>query len=129
MGIIVRSIFFTCIFIGFVSAAHATPKCSAHAEGSATYVSATKVVSQLPEYRAWSSAHSFPVAFGAPMDEETLVNGKCYWSVSVYADRTERLELWHIFYVHLSSKTLLIQDSEGDPIALKKWRMQNKMEK
>jgi len=125
----VRSLFLTCILIfGFVTTAHGTPKCNARAEGSAAYVSATEVVSQLLEYRAWSSAHSFPVAFGAPMDEEILVNGKCYWSVSVYADRPERLELWHIFYVRLSSRVVLIQDSEGDPISLKKWRMQNKVE-
>ena len=124
-----RSLFFTCILVFcFVSTAHATPKCSARAEGSAAYVSATEVVSQLPEFRAWSNAHSFPVAFGAPMDEEVLVKGKCYWSVSVYADRPERLELWHIFYVRLSSRAVLIQDSEGDPIPLKKWRMQNKVE-
>jgi hypothetical protein len=129
LGVIVRSLFLTCILIfGLVSVAHATPKCSARAEGSASYVSATEAVRQLPEYRAWSSTHSFPVAFGAPMDEEVLVEGTCYWSVSVYADRPERLELWHIFYVRLSSRVVLVQDAEGDPISLKKWRMQSKVE-
>lgn len=123
-----RSLILACILVfGFVATVHAIPKCSARAEGSADYVNATKVVSQLPEYRAWSSTHSFPVVFGAPMDEEVLVNGKCYWSVSVYASQPERLELWHIFYVRLSSKAVLIQDSEGDPISLNKWRMQNKV--
>ena len=124
-----RASFLTGILIlGLVSTAHATPKCSARAEGSASYVSATEVVRQLPEYRAWSSTHSFPIAFGAPMDEEVLVKDKCYWSVSVYADRPERLELWHIFYVRLSSRAVFVQDSEGDPISLKRWRMQNKVE-
>ena len=123
-----RTLFLTYILIfGFVSTAYATSNCGAHAKGSAAYVSATEVVSQLPEYRAWSSAHSFPVAFGASLDKEILVEGKCYWSVTVYADRPERLELWHIFYVRLSSKAVLVQDLEGDPIPLKKWRMQNQV--
>lgn len=129
MEVIVRSSFLTCILIlGLVSTAHATPKCSARAEGSASYVSATEVVRQLPEYRAWSSTHPFPVAFGTPVDEEVLVKGKCYWSVSVYADRPERFELWHIFYVRLSSRTIFVQDSEGEPISLKRWRMRNKVD-
>lgn len=123
---IARSLFCICILVfGFASIAPASPKCSARAEGSAVYISATEVVSQLPEYRAWSSAHSFPVAFGAPMDEEVLIKGKCYWSVSIYAVRPERFELWHIFYVRLSNRAVLIQDSEGNPVSLKKWRLQN----
>ncbi|WP_196803543.1 hypothetical protein [Thiomonas sp. FB-6] len=128
-GSLVGSLFITCILVfGLVGFAHATPKCSAIAEGSAAYTRASELVSQLSEFRTWSSSHSFPVAFGAPTDEEVWVKGKCYWSVSVFADRPERLELWHIFYVRLSSKDVLIQDSEGDPISLKKWRMQNKVE-
>ena len=122
-----RSLFLTCILIfGLISFALAAPKCTAHAEGSNAYARATEVVSQLPEYRAWSRSHSFPVAFGAPMDKEVLVAGICYWSVSVYADRPERLELWHIFFVRLPSRVVFVLDSEGEPISLKKWRMQNK---
>ncbi len=89
------------------------------------YLHATREVRRLPEFRTWSRSHSFPVTFGAPSDTQRLVAGKCYWSVSVYAARPERLELWHIFYVRQSRKVELIQDPvNGEPVSLAAWRKQ-----
>jgi hypothetical protein len=103
--------------------AFAAPTCARLADGSAIYLRATSVVRQIAEFRVWSKSHSFPVAFLAPVDKEVWINGKCYWSVTVSADRPERFELWHVFYIHLPSKTILVEDSvAGDPILLRDWR-------
>jgi hypothetical protein len=64
-----------------------------------------------------------PVAFGESFDKQERLEGRCYWSVSVYANRPERLELWHIFYVEVDGKRLLVQDPvSGDTISLQRWR-------
>jgi len=60
------------------------------------------------------------------MDKEVSLKGQCYWSVSVFADRGERLEPWHIFFVRPSSKSTLVQDpASGEPISLATWRKKN----
>ncbi len=106
------------------AAAHAAPSCNAQALNSPGYAQAITSVRNLPELTAWSKSHAFPVAFGESLDkQERLDDGRCYWSVSVYANRPERLELWHIFYVEASGKRLLVQDPiSGDTISLQKWR-------
>lgn len=102
-------------------------RCNAAANGSADYKQATDLVRQLPEYQAWSRSHNFPVAFNASLDKEVLLGGKCYWSISVYADRPERLELWHVFFVRQAAKDVLVESIEGEPISLKEWRKQGAM--
>lgn len=122
-----RPLFAACFLaISLAFAAHAAPGCGENAEGSTAYLKAAEVVQSLPEFQAWSKSHSHPVVFGAPMDKEVLLNDQCYWSVSVFADRKERLELWHIFFVRPSSNTTLVQDSaSGEPISLAAWRTKN----
>ena len=86
------------------------------------FVRAEILVSKLPELRNWAKSHDFPVAYGTTPDAIKR-NGRCYLPVTVSADRPERLELWHIFYVHTSSKLMLVMDPvSGDPISLKQWR-------
>jgi hypothetical protein len=105
------------------SAASAAATCKANALNSASYAHAIGSVRQLPELAAWSRIHTFPVAFGESLDKQERVDGRCYWSVSVYANRPERLELWHIFYVEADGKRLLVQDPiSGNVISLQKWR-------
>jgi hypothetical protein len=61
------------------------------------------------------------------MDRQELLHGHCYWSVSVYANRPERLELWHVFYVEAAGKHMLIQDPvSGEAVSLRKWRSTEK---
>ena len=100
----------------------AAPKCSASAQNSQSYYRAMRIVQRLPELRAWSRAHGFPVAYGEFVDKQVLLAGRCYWSVTVYADRSERFELWHVFYVAVAGKRVLIDDVEpGEPIPLETW--------
>lgn len=124
-----RTLLIACIFVfSIASSAHAASKCSAPVEGSAAYARAADAVRHLSEFRAWSKSHSFPVAFGTPNDMEVLVQGRCYWSVSVYADRLERLELWRVFLVRSPSKVAFVQDPEsGRSVSLSAWRSQSKV--
>lgn len=105
-------------------ASHATTNsCNAQALNAPGYAHALESVRNLPELTAWSRTHGFPVAFGESLDKQERLDGRCYWAVSVYANRPERLELWHIFYVEADGKRLMVQDPvSGDAISLQKWR-------
>ncbi len=97
--------------------------CAAEALHAAGYARSISAVRQLPELDAWSRSHSFPVAFGESVDKQVLLDGQCYWSVSVFANRPERLELWNIFYVQSKGKRVLVQDPvSGEAISLEQWR-------
>lgn len=128
-SIFFRTLLTACIFVFcLASSVQAASECGASAQGSAAYARAADAVRLLSEFRAWSKSHSFPVAFGTPNDKEVLVQGQCYWSVSVYADRPERFELWHIFLVRSPSKVAFVKDPEsGTPVALSAWRSQRKV--
>ena len=103
--------------------AQAAPSCNAPAMDSAAYAQALEVVRHLPELSAWSRSHGLPVVFGESLDKQQRLEGRCFWSVSVYANRPERLELWHTFYVEAEGKRLLVQDpTSGNAISLQKWR-------
>ena len=105
-----------------LSAAAATD-CSLVAVGSTAYIRATKAVSRLPEFRAWSRTHSFPIAFIAEFDRQVVVEGRCYWSVSVYANRPERLGLWNVFAVRDPGGVTYVDNPiDGTFIPLKAWR-------
>lgn len=104
-------------------AGQTTTSCTAEALDSAGYARAVQTVRALPEVLTWSRSHRFPVAYGESMDKQVLLDDHCYWSVSVFANRPERLELWHIFYVGVQGKRLLVQDpASGEAITLQKWR-------
>ncbi len=99
------------------------PQCAADAMHAAGYARSIMAVRQLPELDAWSRSHAFPVAFGESVDKQVVLDGQCYWSVSVFASRPERLELWNIFYVQSNGKRVLVQDPvSGDAISLEQWR-------
>jgi hypothetical protein len=119
-----QSTFAVLLYAATLTANAAMPSCNAQALNSAGYAQAIEVVRQLPELTAWSRTHNFPVAFGESFDKQERLDGRCYWSVSVYANRPERLELWHIFYVETKTgKRLMVQDPiSGATISLQKWR-------
>jgi hypothetical protein len=57
------------------------------------------------------------------MDQQLTLEGRCYWTVSVFASRPERLELWNVFFVEAKGKGLLVQDPEsGEAVSLQQWR-------
>jgi hypothetical protein len=111
------------LLCSLAASASAAQSCNALALNSASYARAIGAVRNLPELPAWSRTHNFPVAFGESFDKQERLNGHCYWSVSVYANRPEQLELWHIFYVEVAGKRMLVQDPvSGNTISLQKWR-------
>ncbi len=104
----------------------AASSCHADALDSAGYARAIQSVRELPELVQWSRSHRFPVAFGESIDKQLRLRGRCYWSVSVYANRPERMELWQIFYVEANGKRMLVQDPvSGMAISLHQWRSQS----
>lgn len=108
---------------GAAGATHAASSCNAAALNAPGYAQAIETVRHLPELATWSRTHGFPIAFGESMDKQERLDGRCYWSISVYASRPERLELWQIFYVEAAGKRLLVQDPvSGEAISLQKWR-------
>src|SRR5262245_33510616 len=92
------------------SAVAAAKPCTGDASKDPGYMRAARKVQALPEYIAWSKAHRFPVAFGSMVDQKVVLRGKCLWSVTVYADMPERLDLWHVFYV-TSAGHIYIEDN------------------
>jgi hypothetical protein len=84
-------------------------------------------VQRLEEFKAWRASHSFPVAFSLGKSTTIRVGSTCYWQVPVYADRPERFELWHIFYVSEHRKAILVLDIASDePETLEAWRKQER---
>ena len=103
--------------------ATAATDCSPIAAGSAAYMHSTEAVRRLPEFRAWSRTHSFPIAFNAAVDGQIFVDGRCFWSVAVFANRPERLELWNVFAVSPRDGVSYVDDpTVGEFITLKAWR-------
>lgn len=99
------------------------PRCDAQALHAPDYQRSIDTVRRLPELVAWSRSHTFPIAYGESIDQQIAVEGRCYWSVSVYANTPERLELWNVFFVEPKAKRVLVQDPEsGDAISLQTWR-------
>ena len=108
--------------------ANAAPVCGVSASGSPSYAIAIQSITRLAEFRAWSTTHSLPVTFGESMDKEILMNGSCYWSVSVYAVRPERLEMWQIFLIQHPDRVAFVYDATtGEPISLARWRRQRRI--
>jgi hypothetical protein len=113
------ALFFSCMLSSFATSA----SCDASAQSSEKeYLKSVQVVQRVPEFKSWERSHNFKVVFGSPMDKQTMLHGRCYWSVSVYADRPERLELWREFYVDLSKNRVLVVNPAGDPVSLSRAR-------
>lgn len=103
--------------------ARAVPRCDAPALHASGYQRSVATVRRLPEVVAWSRSHAMPVAYGESIDQQVALDGRCYWSVSVYANTPERLELWNVFFVEPKAKRVLVQDPEsGEAISLQTWR-------
>jgi hypothetical protein len=101
----------------------ATTSCPSVRISSAEYIRGTEAVRRLPELRKWSGTHSFQVAFSPKNEVRSVVHGHCYWTVSVYADRPERLELWHIFAIDSRGHVALVDNPiDGTFVPLKHLR-------
>ncbi|MCG2595158.1 hypothetical protein LZ009_20455 [Ramlibacter sp. XY19] len=96
--------------------------CSGAAAGVKDYERAVKQVLALREIKAWRRTHPFPVSVVPEVDKKQMVGSRCYWSVTVYANRPERLELWNVFFVELNGRHMLVSDPNGDEVSLNQWR-------
>jgi hypothetical protein len=90
-----------------------------------TFEDARLRVERLDEFKAWRASHAFPVAFSLGETTTAQVRAECYWQVPVYADRPERFELWHIFYVSSRRDKMLVMDLNGEPETLAAWRKES----
>jgi hypothetical protein len=108
------------------AAARGQAACAAVAEGSSDYDRATRVVLQLPEVKTWAKSHSFPVAFMPVVDKQKPIARRCFWSVTVYASRPERMDLWHSFFVEVGGTKVMVMNLEGEPISLAQWRKERR---
>ncbi len=97
-------------------------KCAGPARGSTEYREAAEAVFQLPEFKVWSKSNRFPVVLGERVDKKVLFEGRCYWSVSVYASRGSQLDMWHVLLVGDKGREIYIDDGEGETLSLDQWR-------
>ena len=97
-------------------------KCAGSARGSSDYREAAEAVFQLPEFKAWSKSNRLPVVLGERVDKKVLFEGRCYWSVSVYANRGSQLDMWHVLLVGNGGREIYIDDGEGETLSLDQWR-------
>ena len=78
------------VVLGGAAPAIAVAACGAAAEGSKSYEKAVARVRALPEFKAWLkyvSDHPGVKALTMPaVDKQTLIRGRCYWSVTAYSD-------------------------------------------
>jgi hypothetical protein len=105
------------------AAAWAKPACNEIASlAPQSYSRAANQVARLPETLAWQKTHIYPLTLGLPMDKQVQIGKACFWEVSVYANRPERLELWNTFLVPIQGRALMVRDSEGKAINVKQWK-------
>jgi hypothetical protein len=112
----------TMLSLSFVAHADALEKCAGSARGSAEYREAAEAVFQLPEFKAWSKSDPLQVVLGERVDKKVLFEGRCYWSVSVYARRGSQLDMWHVLLVGNLGREIYIDDGEGETLSLNQWR-------
>ena len=104
-----------------IPVAVASAKACAPAE-LGTFENAQRQVQRIEEFKKWRASHAFPVAFSLDENTTSRIRSRCYWQVPVYADRPERFELWHVFYVSNRRSEILVMDVNGQPETLDAWR-------
>jgi hypothetical protein len=107
----------------------AVSACTERAEGREppSYRIAVDLVWQLPEVRVWvrSVSQNPPakIVLGGPVpDTQSLIEGRCHWSVTLYSDEGPYLHRWNTFFVEVDGARILVADVEGAPMSLARWR-------
>lgn len=122
-----RLISFACVVLMLVCGMVHAKSCSDFSIDEATQRKASDAVLALPEVRAWIKSHHFPVTTVPDLNStESTSTDLCAIAVTVYADRTDRLELWQIFFTNLSGTHVIgVSDpATGEMISLSQWRHQ-----
>lgn len=86
-----------------------------------SYDDAIKRVMKLPTVLEWvhSGDSQHRVAFGNKVDATSFVAGKCYWEVSLYDSRTDRLQLWKVFRVAIETVGISMYSDDGELFEVK----------
>jgi hypothetical protein len=112
-------------FSGSSSEAAADVKalCNEVAGGSESYLRATQIVSDLPEFKKWESSlpQSSKIWFG-PMESQVIWDRKCFLPIVVYESQQTHLVRWNSFLVELSHTEILVMDTEGEYVPIVQWR-------
>jgi hypothetical protein len=122
----------TFVVLGSSVPAFAVAACDEVAEGSKSYDKAVAQVRALPEFKSWLkyvSDHPGVKAVTMPsVDKQSLVRGRCYWSVTAYSDEGTHLHRWNTFYVSVGGKSILVENPEGEAVSLAYLRSNFKFE-
>ena len=111
-----------------VAAQIAQATCDATAQhNSKPYTTAATRVTNLAEYKSWhkhaAATQGVKAGFGAHVDKQTLLRGRCFWEVTAYEDHPTHMVRWRTFLVAVEGKSILVEDtSGGDPMTLAQWR-------
>lgn len=126
-----RQLFYTAATLGLLMSSDTFASCDAKAEGSISYFKAETFVYTLPEVKAWRKlVYAVPgrkVITIPSFDHQLLINGRCYWSVTLFEDTPNKYTRWNQFYIRDKDQHILVGDiTGGDPMTLKQWRAQQK---
>lgn len=105
--------------------------CDMQGLGSDDYQKAETKVYSLPEVMAWKTLvyknKDRKVITIPSMDQQLMINDRCYWSVTLYEDTPTHSTRWNTFYVKTDKQAILVDGiTGGDPMTLKQWRKRNK---
>ena len=102
--------------------------CDATAQRDAkSYNTAASHVMNLAEYKSWHknvmANRDVKAVFGAHVDKQSLLRGRCFWEVTVYENHPTHMVRWRTFFVAVNGNAILVEDtSGGDPLTLTQWR-------
>jgi len=118
-----RSALLALSLFSFVAASHA---CGEQSVESVGHRRAVKRIEALPEYKDWrlliSARPGVHPARLPAVDQQLQIGRRCYWSVAIYEDHESHLHLWQTFLVSQDGRYVLVEDLEGNPIPISKWR-------
>lgn len=94
-------------------------------EATGSYSKARASVFAIPDVKAWKKhvyAAGRKVVTRFDDDHQMQINGRCYWSVTLFEDTPENVIRWNTFYVPLKGKNILVEnDCDETPMTLSQW--------
>ena len=126
-----QKLFYATLVLGLLIPSETFATCDANSEGSTAYLEAETFVYTLPEVKTWKKlVYATPgrkVITIPSFGHQSFIDGKCYWSVTLFEDTPEKYNRWNEFYIRDKGKHILVDDiTGGDPMTLKQWRAQQR---
>jgi len=90
--------------------------CLAITTNNSTYMRAVDKVTSMPMVKDWVASLTAErrMAIGKHLDKTELVEGHCYWSISIYESDSSQLHLWKIFRVDIKTYNIFVMNDDGD---------------